>query len=102
MLYLKPFLKTLEPGFIRNDDLRRRGGSNLDSDGSYSLSFLKSRSRRDEDTLKEFGRLSRAPHTVTVVAGGRANDDWDRGSQHSQIQIIREVRTFAVDQDSAP
>ena len=99
-LYLKPFLDSVESGFIRNDDMRRRGtdeyyGRNTGgSSGTRSAFSIKKHNISASQTVG-LVPLSNAQNTTTVTA----NDppDLDTESQHSRSRIIKETRTFAVD-----
>ena len=99
-LYLKPFLDSVESGFIRNDDVRRRGtdeyyGHNTGgSSGTRSVFSIRKHKTSASQTLG-LVPLSEAQNTTTITA----NDppDLDAESQHSRSRIIKETRTFAVD-----
>lgn len=99
-LYLKPFLDSVESGFIRNDDIRRRGtdeyyGHNTGGSSTTRSAFS---IRKHANTGSQSIGLVAMPdnqHTTTVTA----NDplDQDTESQHSRSHIIKETRTFAVE-----
>ena len=96
-LYLKPFLDSVESGFIRSDDIRRRG-SDYKSGGPSSRRNLFSvdsvgRSQSDDMRMKS---LSKSHYAANIEGGHTANRD-DSESQHSRTQIIKETRTFAVE-----
>lgn len=96
-LYLKPFLDSVESGFIRSDDLRRRGSDyksggtstrrNVFSMNSVGLSEI------DGTRMKSLSK----PHYAANIEGGHAANGDDSESQHSRTQIIKETRTFAVE-----
>ena len=106
-LYLKPFLDSVESGFIRSDDLRRRG-SDYKSGSAYTgrnvfLVDSVGRSKGDGMRMKSFSK----PHYAADIEGGDAANRDDSESQHSRTQIIKETRTFAVEtfpnlQDTSP
>ncbi|KAI9695990.1 MAG: hypothetical protein M1820_008331 [Bogoriella megaspora] len=101
VLFLKPFLETLESGFIRSDNLRRRGSSSVDGYGNYNLSKV---SKRTAAASRK--TLSMALGTHNSITAGEKEDmtrnskrdphDWDASSQNSQSHIIRKDRTFNV------
>ena len=84
ILYLKPFLETLESGFFGSDDLRRRGGSAIHGYGTHELSSLGRRRNVSNG-------LSKEPHTGSDKTTTTVRVSLDGGSQHSQAQIFREV-----------
>ena len=89
ILYLKPFLETLESGFFGGDDLRRRGGSAFDGYGSHGLSSLPSNA----------SKVSREPQNIfnkTTTTIRASLPEWDGGSQDSRANMIREARTWAI------
>ncbi len=99
-LYLKPFLDSVESGFIRSGDIRRRGSDyyTYQSGGSFTIKNGLSRDSagRSRSGGTRMKSLSRHPHTANVKGRSAANKD-DEGSQHSQTQIIQETRTFTVE-----
>ena len=96
-LYLKPFLDSVESGFIRNDDLRRRGTGDYNTGGSSTTRSAFSIRKHANTGSQSIGLvpMPNNQHTATVTA----NDplDLDAESQHSQAHIIKETRTFAVE-----
>lgn len=96
VLYLKPFLETLESGFTRADDMRRRGDS---QDGSYKLSSLSSSKSKGANAANP---VSKASGIQASAATARVEHDPDRASQHSQSNLIRQDRTWAVAYTSQP
>ncbi|CAD6588773.1 MAG: hypothetical protein ASARMPRED_003720 [Alectoria sarmentosa] len=106
-LYLKPFLDSVESGFIRSDDLRRRGsdyksGSASTGRNVFSVDSV-GRSKGDGTRMKSFSK----PHYAADIEGGHAANRDDSESQHSRTHIIKETRTFAVEtfpnlQDTSP
>lgn len=99
-LYLKPFLDSVESGFIRSDDIRRRGtneyfGHNTgDSSTTRSAFSTRKHNRTGSQSIGLVG-VSIPHNTTTVVAND--SSDMDAESQHSRSQIIKETRTFAVE-----
>lgn len=93
VLYLKPFLESLETGFIRADDMRRRGDSHSGVYGSYDLSSYGSSKRKE---LNHASKPQKTLGTQTLVTGGRSEQERDRESQESQSNLIREERTWMV------
>ena len=97
MLYLKPLLDSVESGFIRSDDVRRRG-SDYKSRTSNTRKNIFSvdhggRSKADAMRMKSLSK----PHYAADIEGGLAANEDDSESQHSRSKIIKETRTFAVD-----
>ena len=76
----------------------RRRGSDYKSGGAssgrnpFSADSL-GRSKGDSTRMKS---LSKSHYTADIEGGHASNPD-DTESQHSQSQIIKETRTFAVD-----
>lgn len=98
-LYLKPLFEILDSGFIRSDEFRRKGQSN--PEGSYKLSTINS-GKESRKESKNLARLARTENNDTVVTAANENESgWDGGSQHSEAQIIRETRTFAIASSAA-
>ena len=95
-LYLKPFLDSVESGFIRSDDVRRRGSDYKSGGGSTKRNIFLGDSvdwtKPDGTRMKSLGK----PHYAADIEGVHASNRGDSGSQHSRIQIIKETRTFAV------
>ena len=91
-LYLKPFLNSVEAGFIRNNDMRLQASSNAYLRRS---SFL-ARSRRPSMGLRS---LTKAHHKAVVTSGDLMGRE-DVASQHSQAHMIRETRTFTVEESA--
>ena len=102
-LYLKPFLDSVDSGFIRTDDIRRRGtgeyyGRNTGGSSTSRSAFsIRKHANTGSQSIGLIG-ISNTQHTATVTA----NDppDLDAESQHSQSHIIKETRTFAVEGSS--
>ena len=101
-LYLRPLLDSLDSGFMRGDDLRRRGESTAGTYGSGSQSRVikLSSQRHSSDPTGRIEKQSRNKHTATVKANV-LDPEWDAGSQHSRSQIIRETRTWTVESTNA-
>ena len=97
VLYLKPLLESVESGFIRSDDMRRRG-SDYTSVGSITRRnlFSKDRMGRNKADGTRMKSLSK-PHYAADIEGGYAANRDRSESQHSRSHIIKETRTFAVD-----
>ena len=96
-LYLKPFLDSVETGFIRSDDLRRRGSEFTPVGPSTKMNVFsmgKVNRSKSGDTRMKF--LNRS-HYATCVEGGNAASRNDSESQTSRTQIIKQTRTFAVE-----
>ncbi|CAG8979943.1 hypothetical protein HYALB_00013367 [Hymenoscyphus albidus] len=116
--YLKPFLQSLNSGMIGNDDIRRRGGDTAvqqyaSKPKSYSMkkmaNILSSRTGNSAVTEESFPAtfkglpLENSPNgnvnanKVFVTANGdELANDWERGSDSSKVNIIRQTSTFAV------
>ena len=96
-LYLKPFLDSVESGFIRSDDMRRRGSDYKYGGDSTKRNFFSvdsmGRSKPDGTRMKSLSR----PQFAADIEGGHATNRDDSESQHSRTQIIKETRTFAVE-----
>lgn len=126
ILYLKPFLQSLNSGMIRNDDLRRRGGGT-----SLSSSYKKYASKTKAISKKKVSDLL-STVTDSSLATTNAKDDnfpahlkgipledhpmsnnlsnghqvsviaqpgeneWEANSQSSQSNMIRQTRTFSA------
>ena len=90
-LYLKPLFEALDSGFMRSDDLRRKGLKA--PDGNYDLSFLSA--DRANDAAAGSKRLRQAGNISTVTTDGR-EAGLDSNSQNSQSPIIQKTRTFAI------
>ncbi|KAA6413953.1 MAG: hypothetical protein FRX48_02315 [Lasallia pustulata] len=114
--YLKPFMKSLESGLMRADDLHRRdhtGAYSRDvnknsnsSSGSRSAglsnksnAFREHQSSHELDTVLS-GHNSGISHTTLATAEGEAFEG-DAHSDTSQSRIIRHTRTWTVDVSSA-
>ncbi|KAF6221246.1 hypothetical protein HO133_002101 [Letharia lupina] len=105
-LYLKPFLDSVESGFIRSDDIRRRGTNEYHrhhttttttTGGSSTTRSAFSTRKHARTGSQSFGLVGVPnPRHITTVT---ANDppDFDAQSQHSRTHIIKETRTFAVE-----
>ncbi len=99
-LYLKPFLDSVDSGFIRTDDIRRRGTDEFfghttgDSSTTRSAFSVRKHAKAGSQSIGLIGVS--VPHNTTTVT---ANDppDLDTESQHSRSHIIKETRTFAVE-----
>ena len=101
-LYLKPFLESVESGFIRSDDIRRRGtnefyGHTGGSSTTRSAFSTRKHARTGSQSIGLVG-VSVPHHTTTVTANN--NPDLDAESQHSRSHIIKETRTFTVEGSS--
>ena len=102
VLYLRPFLRSLQSVFERTDDLRRQGFGDLytgqaqsGSDGSRWSVFKGGSKPRFGDFNVALHSLSKNRHTTTVVSGD-ADLELHSASQHSRAYIIRQTRTFEV------
>ena len=98
-LYLKPFLESVESGFMRADDIRRRGTDDYYMHTSGGSSTMRSAFsiRKHTNTGSQsigLGAMPSPHNTTTITANESA--DMDAESQHSRAQIIKETRTFAV------
>ncbi|MCJ1400899.1 hypothetical protein MMC11_004110 [Xylographa trunciseda] len=91
-LYLKPFLESLESGFIRGGDLRRRGEDSLSVSGHRTASIPLSYRRTRSSVVDR--NLTRSRNTTTAE---RFDPDDDTESLNSRSQIIWETRTWAVE-----
>ncbi|MCJ1283183.1 hypothetical protein MMC26_002510 [Xylographa opegraphella] len=91
-LYLKPFLESLESGFMRGDDLRRRGENSLSGSRHRTVSIPLSTRRSPSSTTGS--NLARS-RNITIAE--RFGPDDDAVSLNSQSQIIWETRTWAVE-----
>ncbi|KAF7864402.1 hypothetical protein EAF04_006536 [Stromatinia cepivora] len=126
ILYLKPFLQSLNSGMIRNDDLRRRGGET-----SFGSSYKRYASKTKTISKKKIsGLLSTVtdnslsgtnaknetfPSTLQGIPlkdhpmrNDLGNDhqasviaeagvsEWEASSQSSQSNMIRHTRTFSA------
>ena len=96
-LYLRPFLETFDSGFLRADDLRRRGGAKSSSQSSYQLYRIPK--GRVDSTVRTASRSmwGRNNRNNTVVTAGSALPENDGASQSSQAHIITETRAFTVE-----
>ena len=70
--------------------MRRQASSNA----YYRRSSLLAQSRRPSMGLRS---LAKGHHKTTVTGGGLVGEA-DVGSQHSQADMIRETRTFTVEE----
>lgn len=89
-LYLKPLFEILDSGFIRSDELRRKG--QLNPEGSYNLSTINSR-KEDRKQGGRLARLVRPENNDTNNTALEEESEWDGGSQNSEAHIINETRT---------
>ena len=94
-LYFKPLFEILETGFIRSDELRRKGQTN--PKGSFELS---TKSTGIRGTAAGSLELQNGNNDITITALGH-EAGWDGGSQNSDAQIIRETRTWAIESSAA-
>ena len=113
-LNLPPFLEGMQSGFMHADDLRRRGQSVNDTygygskkDGSSNTPNNSSGGRVKAHTVAQLSHIPHisSNHHKVSIKGGKDAVRSDSGSQHSQSQIIKETRTFAIDHgpaDSVP
>ncbi|KAI1313258.1 hypothetical protein F5Y03DRAFT_406532 [Xylaria venustula] len=98
ILYLKPFLDSLESGLIRSDDIRRRGNMTVKSTSRkyYNQTNATAASHAMQDLgPKDIGT------TASVVVGKERKDDWDRGSHSSEVNLIKQVKTFGITRSPA-
>ncbi|MCJ1434163.1 hypothetical protein MMC27_003530 [Xylographa pallens] len=91
-LYLKPFLESLESGFISGGDLRRRGEDSLSGSRHRTVSIPLSARRTPSSTT---GRNFARSRNTTVAE--RFDPEDDAESLNSRSQIIWETRTWAVE-----
>ena len=91
-LYLKPFLESLESGFIRGGDLRRRGEDSLSGSRHRTVSIPLSTRRTPSSTT---GRNLARSRNTTIAEHFDPDDDAE--SLNSRSQIIWETRTWAVE-----
>jgi hypothetical protein len=109
--YLKPFLKSLESGLFRADDLHGFGTTFMDSQsrGASSSKGLSSKGKTSLSTkIKslpslnlELDTLSSAQlqYTASTATGGK-HHGWHRLSQSSQSRMITETRSWTVNVDA--
>lgn len=96
-LYFKPLFETLDSGFIRSDEYRRKG--QLNPEGSHVLSTENSgKEARNEG--QELARLARTEHNNTTITALHNESGWDAGSQNIEARIIKETRTFTVERSA--
>lgn len=93
-LYLKPLFEILDLGFIRSDELRRKG--QLNPEGSYNLYAMSSGKEG-----KKLARLAQTENYDTTITALENGSGWDGGSQNSEAQIIKETRTFTIESSAA-
>ena len=96
-LFLKPLFETLEAGFIRSDELRRKGQAN--QEGSFSLSTMNSGQKAS--TVRNLQMLTQPGNNDTTVTALEDRGGWDGGSQSSETHIIRATRTWAIESSAA-
>ena len=86
---------------MRSDDIRRRGTSdyygqsNGDSSANKSGHSLKKHQRAPSDTIR-LNEISNGRNATTITTG-EPLDTGDIESQHSQTHIIKQTKTFAVE-----
>lgn len=105
LMYLKPFLESLESGLLRSDDLRRRG-----IDGDYIYASSKSGSRKNSafkslhstvTTNTPSITLQPLKNTNTVTTVHAREQPWDDVlSTSSQTQIINYTTSYTVGSES--
>jgi len=93
-LYLKPLFEIMDSGFIRSDDLRRKGQTN--QEGSFDLSAMSS-GKEHRGAGKALEQISQGGNNRTSVTALPNEDGWEGGSQSSEAQMIRETRTFTIE-----
>lgn len=96
-LFLKPLFQTLETGFIRSDELRRKGQRN--PEGSFSLSGMSSGQKAS--TVRNLQTPTQTGNHYTTAIALDDTGGWDGGSQTSETHIIRETRTWAIESSAA-
>ena len=96
-LFLKPLFETLEGGFIRSDELRRKGQAN--HEGSFSLSTMNSGQK--SSTVRDLQMLTQPGNNDTTITALEDRGCWDGGSQNSDTHIIRATRTWAIESSAA-
>ena len=99
-LYLKPFLDSVEAGFIRSEDMRRHAiGTQRRRSASSNLKPKVSAGQQFRGFGPTIGlrNMGRSRHAATVTAGDSVDNE-DAGSQDSQSRIIKETRTFSVEE----
>ena len=103
-LYLKPFLDSVESGFIRSDDIRRRGTSDYyghshgDSSTNKSGYSVRKHQRIPRDSIR-LNEITNGINATTITAGEPV-DTGDIESQHSRPRIIKQTKTFTVEDGS--
>ena len=93
LLYFKPLLEALESGFMRSDDLRRKGLN--DTEGNYDLSLFGATDRNN--AASRYERTRQNTSTKTVVTSHSRRPGMDTDSQHSHVPIIKKTRLWAVE-----
>ena len=99
-LYLKPFLDSVESGFIRNDDIRRRGTDDYyghNTGGSSTSRSAFSIRKHANIGSQSIGLVANPNHQHTTTVTANDPQDLDSESQHSRSHIIKETKTFAVE-----
>lgn len=91
-LYLKPLFEAFESGFIRSDDMRRKGLKA--PDGTYNLSFLNGDEANNSATSFKGSRNAGNKSTVTA---DRWRGNLDSHSTKTQLPIIQKTKSFAVE-----
>ena len=111
LVYLRPFLDSLETGFIQVGDLRRQQvsgfgyrteeGSRTGKDSKLGLSFtsLKSRLSRAQPRDEEVELQNSADHVLPSSTNNTANSDGERHEwdAHSRSRILR-TTTLTVEE----
>lgn len=103
-LYLKPFLDSIESGFISNEDMRRQATiaqtqQRADTPSALNASFAAGKTKRAGITTIGLRNMAKGRHATTITAGHLLNRD-ETGSQDSQSRIIKETRTFSVEESN--
>ena len=107
IIYLRPLLDSMDSGFSRTDDLRRRGDEYGYSSGSGSGSYPHSTSL----PLKSLKRSNLVPSDTargitygeTMATAERTSEAQtaDNASENSRSHIIKQTTTFAVESSEA-
>ncbi|KAF5866896.1 hypothetical protein ETB97_008701 [Aspergillus alliaceus] len=92
----KPFLDNLRSLGIRVDGNSRHGGSDMGYKHSTTPSHKPQEARRQLYELATIPPFEGSCQTAVTASGSKR--DWDAGSESSQAYIIREVRTWAVEE----
>ena len=95
LLYLKPFFEAFESGFVRSDDLRRKGLRN--AEGLFDLSFMGSAT---ENNISRPAASRPEGYSQATVTTSDGEADLDNGSQHSQARVIKKKTTWEIERSA--